>query len=132
MDEFAGYVGTCVDVTGEREGTAALERTVEHLRLVATHADEMIYRLRIRPHRHLEYISPGVARVLGLSPADVMDAPLKAHRAHPSRRSRAAARSDGGGGRSRDAGSPSDGACPMDGSSGRSTGTCRYSTRTET
>jgi PAS domain S-box-containing protein len=87
--EFAGYVGTCVDVTGQREGTAALERTVEHLRLVATHADEMIYRLRIRPHRHLEYISPGVARVLGLSPADVMDAPLKAiARIHPEDRAR--------------------------------------------
>jgi PAS domain S-box-containing protein len=87
--EFAGHVGTCVDVTGHREGTAALERTVEHLRLVATHADEMIYRLRIRPHRHLEYISPGVARVLGLSPADVIDAPLKAiARIHPEDRAR--------------------------------------------
>ena len=39
--EFVGYVGTCVDVTGQREGTAALERTVEHLRLVATHATRL-------------------------------------------------------------------------------------------
>jgi PAS domain S-box-containing protein len=86
---FAGYVGTCVDVTGQREGPAALERTVEHLRLVATHADEMIYRLRVRPHRHLEYVSPGAAGVMGLSPADVMHAPLKAiARIHPDDRIR--------------------------------------------
>jgi PAS domain S-box-containing protein len=75
---FAGYVGTCVEVTGRRERTAAPDRTVEHLRLVATHADEMIYRLQVRPHRHLEYVSPGVAGVLGLTPTDVMTSPLKA------------------------------------------------------
>jgi PAS domain S-box-containing protein len=86
---FAGFVGTCIDITGQREGTAPLDRTVEHLRLVATHADEMIYRLRVRPHRHLEYVSPGVAGVLGLSPAAVMKAPLKAiTRLHPDDRLR--------------------------------------------
>ena len=87
--EFAGYVGTCVDVTAQREGTAALERSVEHLRLVATHADETIYRLRIRPHRHLEYVSPGAERMIGLSPDSVRTAPIRTiARLHPEDRRR--------------------------------------------
>jgi PAS domain S-box-containing protein len=85
---FAGYVGTCVDVTPQREGTAALERTIEHLRLVADHADEMIYRLRLEP-RHIEYMSPGVAKIMGLTPDEFLRAPDAAiERVHAEDRSR--------------------------------------------
>jgi len=87
--EFAGFVGTCVDVTAQREGTVALERTVEHLRLVAANADEMIYRLQIRPHRRVEYMSPGAVGILGLDADDVVSAPIKAlARVHPDDRKR--------------------------------------------
>ena len=87
--EFAGFVGTGVDVTAQREGTVALDRTVEYLRLVAAHADEMIYRLRIRPHRRVEYMSPGVVRILGLSAGEVVSAPMKTlARVHPDDRNR--------------------------------------------
>ena len=86
---FAGHVATCVDVNGRREEPTGLERTVEHLRLVAAHADEMIYRLRIRPHRRVEYMSPGALGIIGLEPGEVARAPIKAlARVHPDDRGR--------------------------------------------
>lgn len=87
--EFAGFVGTGVDVTAQRDGTVAPDRTVEYLRLVAAHADEMIYRLRIRPHRRVEYMSPGAVRILGLSASEVVSAPVRTlARVHPADRNR--------------------------------------------
>ena len=86
---FAGFVGTCVDVTGQREGTSALARTVEHLRLVAVNADEMIYRLRVGPPMQVEYVSPGVSRIIGVTPEEFIRAPDDViERLHPDDRGR--------------------------------------------
>ena len=84
---FAGYVGTCVDVTAQREGSAVLERTLAHLTLVGAHADEMIYRLRLRPTQQVEYMSPGIARVAGMSADEFTAAPESIlERIHPADR----------------------------------------------
>jgi len=86
---FAGYVGTSVDITEQRGGRGVLERTVEHLRLVAANADEMIYRLRLSEPPHVEYMSPGVARIVGVSPEEFLRAPdIALERIHPDDRDR--------------------------------------------
>ena len=84
---FAGYVGTRVDVTAQLEGSAALERTLAHLTLVGAHADEMIYRLRLWPSRQVEYMSPGIARIAGMSREEFAAAPDSIfERIHPADR----------------------------------------------
>lgn len=86
---FAGYVGSCVDVTEQREGTAVLERTVEQLRLVSVNTDEMIYRLRPTAPPQIEYVSPGVSRIIGMSPDEFVRSPDDAlERVHPDDRPR--------------------------------------------
>jgi PAS domain S-box-containing protein len=86
---FAGHAGTCADVTDQRGQEAALERTVEHLRLVAVHADEMIYRLRLIEPRRIEYMSPGVTRIIGMTPQEFLRDPDAAlGRVHPEDRER--------------------------------------------
>ena len=86
---FAGYVGTCVDVTAQREGAEVLERTLEHLTLVGAHADEMIYRLRLHPMPHAEYMSPGITRIVGMSPEQFFASPdALMERVHPDDRTR--------------------------------------------
>ena len=85
---FAGHVGACIDITDRREGTATPDRTVEHLRLVAVHADEMIYRRRLGA-ADVEYVSPGVSRITGLAPNEFAAAPDSVlERIHPDDRQR--------------------------------------------
>ena len=68
--EFRGYVGLCTDITELRGAASALARTSDHLHLVATNADEMIYRLRVLPKPALEYVSPGSLRITGYPPEE--------------------------------------------------------------
>ncbi len=65
---FVGYVGLGADVTDEDGAAKALARTSDHLHLVASNAEEMIYRLRLLPTPMLEYISPGSIRITGYEP----------------------------------------------------------------
>jgi len=86
---FAGYVGTCIDVTAQREGAEALERTLEHLTLVGAYADEMIYRLRLQPLPQVEYMSPGISRIVGISREEFFGSPeALMDRVHPDDRAR--------------------------------------------
>jgi PAS domain S-box-containing protein len=68
--EFHGYVGLSTDITEPRGAASALARTSDHLHLVATNADEMIYRLRVVPKPALEYVSPGSLRITGYPPEE--------------------------------------------------------------
>jgi PAS domain S-box-containing protein len=68
--DFHGYVGLCTDITEQRGTVNELARTSDHLHLVATHADEMIYRLRVVPAPALEYVSPGSLRITGYPPEE--------------------------------------------------------------
>jgi PAS domain S-box-containing protein len=91
--EFAGYVGACLDVSEQREeSAAALERTLAHLTLVGAHADEMIYRLRVTTAPFIDYISPGITRIIGITPEEFRAAPDEAaERLHPDDRAKARA-----------------------------------------
>ena len=86
---FAGYIGTCVDITDPRERTADRQREVEHLRLVAANTDEMIYRLRVAPTPRLEYTSPGVVGIMGITAEEFLNDPdAGLTRVHPDDRDR--------------------------------------------
>ena len=66
--DFHGYVGLCTDITEQYGAASELARAADHLHLVATNADEMIYRLRVAPRAALEYVSPGSLRITGYPP----------------------------------------------------------------
>ena len=88
---FAGYVGSCLDVTEQREESAAvLERTLSHLTLVGAHADEMIYRLRPGAPPIIDYVSPAISRIVGISTEEFLAAPeASMERLHPDDRPKA-------------------------------------------
>jgi len=88
--QCAGYVGFCVDVTAQRECSSdALERTVAHLRLVGSLADEMIYRMRTLPSLVVDYVSPGVVGIIGVTAEEFLASPETAmERIHPEDRER--------------------------------------------
>src|SRR4029078_2407883 len=62
----------CTDITDQRGAVTALARTSDHLHLVATNADEMIYRLLTGPTPALEYVSPGSLRITGYPPEEFL------------------------------------------------------------
>ena len=68
--EFHGYVGLCSDITEQRGTVNELARASDHLHLVATNAEEMIYRIRLAPAPALEYVSPGSLRITGYPPEE--------------------------------------------------------------
>jgi PAS domain S-box-containing protein len=70
--EFHGYVGLCTDITEQHGAATELARTSDHLHLVASHADEMIYRMRTGPNAALEYVSPGSVRITGYAPEEFL------------------------------------------------------------
>ncbi len=75
---FHGYIGSSIDITDARRTADELERASDHLRLVATNADEMIYRLRLLPEPKLEYMSPGALHIIGRSPVELLENRLSA------------------------------------------------------
>ena len=57
---------------GERRATeSALRRSEERFRLLAEHAQDIIFRYRREPQPAVEYLSPAVENVLGYSPAEL-------------------------------------------------------------
>lgn len=69
---FHGYIGSCLDITDLRRTAHELQRASDHLRLVATNAHEMIYRLRLVPEPKLEYLSPGAIHIIGRPPEELI------------------------------------------------------------
>jgi PAS domain S-box-containing protein len=90
---FVGHAGSSLDVTiANEESDATLARTLAHLTLVGAYADEMIYRLRPGAAPSVDYVSPGIRRIVGISPEEFLAAPDAAmDHLHPDDRARARA-----------------------------------------
>jgi diguanylate cyclase (GGDEF)-like protein/PAS domain S-box-containing protein len=65
-----GVVCTLVDVTSQHENEEALRKSEATFRGLTENAPDVIYRLRVRPERELEYVSPSATRVFGYSPEE--------------------------------------------------------------
>lgn len=59
------------DVTNERRQQRALRESEARFRLIAEHTSDIIFRLKLRPERRFDYLSPGVAQLLGRTPEEV-------------------------------------------------------------
>lgn len=66
-------------------GSSRRPRATEStLRLLAEHSDDTLYRLRLRPTRAYEYLSPGVERTTGFTAEEFREDPdLPLRRVHP-------------------------------------------------
>ncbi|XXX77538.1 PAS domain-containing protein [Sorangium sp. So ce134] len=61
-------IGTALDVTEQRRAERALRLSEERLRLIADHASDVIFRMRLGPEGGYEYISPAVVEHTGYPP----------------------------------------------------------------
>ncbi|WP_437938314.1 PAS domain-containing protein [Sorangium sp. So ce341] len=61
-------IGTALDVTEQRRAEQALRLSEERLRLIAEHASDVIFRMRLGPEGGYEYISPAVLEHTGHPP----------------------------------------------------------------
>ncbi|NTU82853.1 MAG: PAS domain-containing protein [Chloroflexales bacterium] len=61
----AGVGVTVTDVTQRTRTAAALRASEERFRLLAEHAHDVLYRVRVAPTLALEYLSPAIARLTG-------------------------------------------------------------------
>jgi PAS domain S-box-containing protein len=60
------------DVTDRRRQAAALQRSEARFRLLAEHARDIVWGVRLRPDLAWEYISPSIERFLGYTPEELM------------------------------------------------------------
>ncbi|NTU81104.1 MAG: PAS domain S-box protein, partial [Chloroflexales bacterium] len=61
----AGVGVTVTDITPSKRTAAALRASEERFRLLAEHAQDIIYRVQLLPSVRLEYLSPAVERLTG-------------------------------------------------------------------
>ncbi|WP_437968118.1 PAS domain-containing protein [Sorangium sp. So ce260] len=61
-------IGTALDVTEQRRADRALRLSEERLRLIAEHASDVIFRMRLGPEGGYEYINPAVLEHTGYPP----------------------------------------------------------------
>ncbi|AUX39092.1 histidine kinase [Sorangium cellulosum] len=61
-------IGTALDVTEQRRAEMALRLSEERLRVIAEHASDVIFRMRLGPGGGYEYISPAVLDHTGYPP----------------------------------------------------------------
>ncbi len=72
--EFAGFIGSCVDITDSKEAEAAVRLSELQLRLVTDHASVFICQID-REHR-LTFVNRAYALRFGLTPQDIVGRPL--------------------------------------------------------
>ncbi|MCW2504250.1 MAG: sensor hybrid histidine kinase [Actinomycetia bacterium] len=60
-----------------RQGQAALRESEERFRLLAEHAQDIIFRCRLLPHAEVEYLSPAVTAITGYEPEELMGDPAR-------------------------------------------------------
>ncbi|WP_437590271.1 PAS domain-containing protein [Sorangium sp. So ce1000] len=61
-------IGTALDVTEQRRADSALRLSEERLRVIAEHASDVIFRMRLGPEVGYEYINPAVLEHTGYPP----------------------------------------------------------------
>ncbi|MFI5052781.1 MAG: diguanylate cyclase domain-containing protein [Acidimicrobiia bacterium] len=91
-DEPASTAVICtfVDVTEQRDAQKALQASEERFRFLAENAIDVIYRLRVAPEPHFDYLNPAVQSLLGYTPDDFYAEPgLLTDVLHPDDRDRA-------------------------------------------
>ncbi len=73
---MAGRVWSMRNITRQHRAEIALRESESRSRLLAEHARDVIFRLRLVPTMHYEYISPAVTDVLGYTPDDYYADPM--------------------------------------------------------
>ena len=63
------------DITDRRRQASALQRSEARFRLLAEHARDIVWGVRLRPEMAWEFISPSIERFLGYSAEELMDDP---------------------------------------------------------
>ncbi|WP_437279150.1 PAS domain-containing protein [Sorangium sp. So ce375] len=61
-------IGTALDITEQRRADRALRLSEERLRVIAEHASDVIFRMRLGPEGGYEYINPAVLEHTGYPP----------------------------------------------------------------
>ena len=69
-DDSTGVIVNSTDVTSRKRTQEALHQSEERFRLLAEHAEDMIYRFRVGPETAFEYVSPGCLDITGYAPDD--------------------------------------------------------------
>jgi PAS domain S-box-containing protein len=67
---FAGYIGSCLDITHRKQIEEALQESEERFHTLAAHVQDAIYRYRFLPQRRMEYASPAIFRITGHTPEE--------------------------------------------------------------
>ncbi len=65
-----GVEGITRDITGRKRAEEALRESEQNFRLLAEHAQDMVWRMRQAPARRYEYVSPAVADMTGYTPEE--------------------------------------------------------------
>jgi PAS domain S-box-containing protein len=63
-------VAVATDVTAEHAAVEALRESEARFRMLAEHAQDIIYRFRLHPDQAFEYVSPSATALTGYSPED--------------------------------------------------------------
>ncbi|NTU78758.1 MAG: PAS domain S-box protein [Chloroflexales bacterium] len=62
--------GTVQDITARKQAEAALQASEARFRLLAEHAQDLIYRYRLAPEPGFEYVSPSATAITGYTPEE--------------------------------------------------------------
>jgi PAS domain S-box-containing protein len=74
VDDESGQPKTLLglggDITARWKEKEALAKRTELFRLLTEHADEIVYRMRLKPEQRFEYVSPSAAAITGYTPEE--------------------------------------------------------------
>jgi PAS domain S-box-containing protein len=72
--EFAGFIGSCVDITDNKEADAAVRLSEQQLRLVTDHAS--VFMCQIDREHRFTFVNRAYARRYDMEPQDIVGRPL--------------------------------------------------------